>query len=304
MPDAVVYRTGAPEDSYAVFRVFEESLTDLVRRMGEAGPMSWDDPAALAKMWEERRSLYEHLADTTRHFVIAEREGRIIGFARSICRDGVQELTELFVLPAAQGSGVGRELLVLAFPVAGPRRRCIVASPDVRANALYLKSGVYPRFPVCYFGHTLELADVKTDLAFMPLPQSPSPDHLSMLAEIDRAILDHRRDEDHRWLAHDRQGYLYLRGGKPTGYGYTGKRNGPFALLDQRDFPGVLAHAERAAAGKWDHFGFEAPMINTVVVDYALARGFRMDSFTAWFMSDAPFGKFENYILTSPPFFM
>jgi len=35
-----------------------------------------------------------------------------------------------------------------------------------------------------------------------------------------------------------------------------------------------------------------------------LKRGFRLDKFMAVLMSDVPFGRFENYILTSPPFFL
>ena len=45
-------------------------------------------------------------------------------------------------------------------------------------------------------------------------------------------------------------------------------------------------------------------MINRDVVDYLLARGFRIDSFVAIMMNDGPFGRFENYIVTSPPFIL
>ncbi len=67
----------------------------------------------------------------------------------------------------------------------------------------------------------------------------------------------------------------------------------------------MLAHAEsKAAAQGQEEFGLEVPMINHVVVDYLLARGFRLDWFMAMLMSDKPFGKFENYIVTSPPFIL
>jgi hypothetical protein len=103
----------------------------------------------------------------------------------------------------------------------------------------------------------------------------------------------------------NRQGYLYYRGGKPVGYGYIGSSSGPFAVLETRDFPAALAHAETEAANQgYAHFGVEAPMINQVAVDYLLARSFWLDSFIAIFMSNVPFGKFEHYIITSPPFFL
>ena len=300
---STTFRPGSREDSYAVFSLFEQTLADLSRRLGIGWQTSWDDPDALARMWEERRSLYEYLAGTAAHFWLAEQDGQLAGFARSIVRDGVCQLTELFVLPGTQSGGVGRELLTRAFPVKGARRLSIIASPDIRAQVLYLKAGVYPRCPIYYFHRAPEKVPIDTNLAFEPV--TAAPDVLAAIAEIDSAILDHRRDEDHDWLLGDRQGYLYYRDGRPVGYGYVGKRSGPFALLDAADFPAVLAHAEtEAAAQGHTHFGMEVPMINRAAVDYLLARAFRVDAFIATLMQDQPFGRFENYVITSPPFFM
>lgn len=303
MREAIEFRRGTPADSYAVFEVFEQSLADLSRRQGSAAPTSAADPEALARMWVERCSLYEHLAHSADQFWLAERKGQVIGFSRSILRDGVRELTELFVLPGQQSAGVGRDLLARAFPANGARRRSIIASADVRAQALYLKAGVAPRFPIYYFGRAPEAVPMDTDLAIEPI--TPSAENLAMLGALDEALLWHRREEEHAWLLNDRQGYLYHRDGQPVGYGYVGVRNGPFALLDSADLCPVLAHAETVAAAQGrGEFGLEVPMANRAATDYLLARGYRMDSFMALLMSDAPFGRFENYILTSPPFFL
>ncbi len=300
---SVTFRPGTLADSYTVFNVFEESMADLSQRLGSMTPTSAADPVALARMWEERRSLYEHLARTAEHFWLAERDGQVIGFSRSILRDGVCELTELFVLPGQQSAGVGRELLARTFPVNGAKHRSIIATADFRAQALYLKAGVYPRFPIYYFGRAPEVVRVDTDLAFEPF--TASPENLAVIGALDEALLGHRRDEDHTWLLSDRQGYLYYRGDRPVGYGYIGTKNGPFALLDASDFPAVLAHAESEAAAQGrDEFGLKVPMVNRTTVDYLLARGYCLDSFIAILMSDAPWGKFENYIVTSPPFFV
>lgn len=293
---SVTYRAGTPEDSYAVFYLFEETIADLVRRFGATTPTS---PEALAKMWDERRSLYDHLARTADQYWIAEQVGEIIGFSRAIMRGGMQELTELFVKPGIQSSGVGRELITRALP-SGAAHRTIIATPDFRAQALYLKMGVYPRFPIYYFGRTPDIVPLETDLGFVPAAES-----LEALAGIDQQILGHRRDVDHQWLLGERQGYLYTRAGQIVGYGYVGHRNGPFALLNAADFPAVLAHAESEAARQGrEHFGVEVPTINQTALAYLVSRGFKLDSFMAIFMSDAPLGRFENYIVTSPPFFM
>jgi hypothetical protein len=48
----------------------------------------------------------------------------------------------------------------------------------------------------------------------------------------------------------------------------------------------------------------ELPLINRAAVQYLLGRGYQIESFVVAAMSDEPFGKFENYICSSPPFFM
>ena len=303
---AITYRPGSDADSYTVFHTFEQSLADLLRRMGSTTPTSIADPQALARMWTERRSLYTHLTDTADQFWVAEKEGQVIGFARSVVRGSVRELTELFVLPGQQSGGVGRELIKRAFPPAesdDAEYRSIIATTDFRAQALYLKSGVYPRFPIYYFGRQPQTVNLSSDLTFTP--STRSPETLEILGKLDEAVLGHRRDADHTWFLNDRQGYLYYRNNQPVGYGYVGVTSGPFALLDTADYPAVLAHAEsQAAASGREHFGLEIPVVNQVVVDYLLARDFQLDTFMAVMMTNKPFGKFENYILTSPSFFM
>lgn len=300
---SITYRSGSLDDSYTVFKIFEDTYADLSRRMGSTTPTSAAEPEALVRMWQERRPLYQHLARTAEHFWIAEREGLAIGFARSIHRDGVRQLTEYFVLPAAQSAGVGRELLKLAFPEEGARQRSILSSPDMAAQSHYLKAGVYPRFPLYYFWRKPEAVPVVSDLVFEPHTASPSD--LVVLSDLDNKVLGYRRNVDHQWLASDRKGYLYFRDDTPVGYGYTGVRNGPFALLETSDFPAVLAQAESAAAGQsYEHFGMEVPMNNKTAVDYLLIRGFRIDPFIAILMNDKPIGNLGNYIATSPPFFL
>ncbi len=295
---------GSVADSYAVFLVFERAYADLTQRLGIAEPTSAANPDALARTWKKRQPMYEHLAETADQFWLARRSDETIGFARSILRDGLRLLTELFILPGQQSSGLGRELLARALPAQGAERRWLLATGDLRAQALYLKHGLYPQFPAYYFWRQpRQLPPPESDLLIEAA--APSPAAIQAMGDIDAHLLNHRRDADHRWLLGDRQGYLYTRAGQPVGYGYVSQANGPFALLDEADFPAALAHAEGQAARQGrSHFGLEVPMVNHRAVDYLLANGFRIDRFMAQFMSDGPTGRFSNYIITSPPFIL
>jgi hypothetical protein len=208
----------------------------------------------------------------------------------------------------------------------------VVASPDVRGEALYLRAGLTARFTIAYFSRRPERVRVGSDLAFVPFAAEPA--RLEDLAAVDRAVIGHRRDEDHAWLLRDRTGFLCVRDGRPVGYGYVGGgRCGPIALLEERDFPAALAHAETLAhegtparagtparSGAPGHadtpagaerersdpdeeLGLDVPLVNRVAVSHLLSRGFRLTPHHMLFLADRPFGAFERYVCMSPTFF-
>jgi len=294
----VTYRRGSIEDSRAVFDVFVESIIDLGERMNVMPISGGRDPQAMQSLWHRRRALFDFLAKDAAQFWLAEEEGKVIAYARSIEHDGLLELTEFFVAPRNQSAGVGSELLARAFQSRTAQYRVIIATTDNRALARYLKVGVYARFPIKYFFRKAERVEVKTDLAFEPLV---TDHHMADLNRIDRALIGHARPVMHRWMATDREGFVYRRKGEVTGYGYA---NGPYALMSDGDFPAVLAHAESRAAEKEKNFGVEVPLINRRAIQYLLERKCEIDSFNTMFMSSEPFGRFENYLCFSPIFFM
>jgi len=294
----VTYRKGTVADSLGVFQVFVKSIMDYSERMNVMGITGGNDPEVLQSLWERRRPMFDHLAGSSPHFWVAEKEGTIAGYARSIEHDGMIELTEFFVLPGQQSAGLGRELLARAFPETDSPHRVIVATLDERALARYLKAGVYARFPIKYFSRKAETVEVPTDLAFEPMLPGL---HTEAINRIDRYVLGHTRAPLHEWIATARDGFVCRRGGEVAGYGYD---EGPYALLDENDFPAVLAHAESRMAEKGGEFGVETPLINKKAIQYFMDRKYQIDSFTALFMSNEPFGRFENYLCFSPIFFM
>ena len=297
----VTYRPGTVADSYAVFQIFVKAIMDYSTRMNVMAITGGDDPEVLDSMWQRRSNMFEFLARIASQFWVAEKEGKIIAYARSIEHDGLQELTEFFVSPDQQSAGVGGELLSRAFPKSGARYRTIIATLDERALYRYMKSGVYGRFPLKYFFRKAEKVDVQSDLEIEPLNFEL---HCEEINRIDRQVLVHSRQPIHEWIGSTRQGYVYKRNGEVVGYGYVGSGNGPFAVLDEDDFPAVLAHAESLMAEQDKDFGVETPLVNSAAIRYFIERKYKIDSFSTIFMSNVPFGKFENYLCFSPEFFM
>jgi GNAT superfamily N-acetyltransferase len=255
----------------------------------------------IESLWKKRKTMFEYLATAAAQFWVAELDGKIIGYARSMEHDGMQELTEFFVLPEQQSGGVGGELLMRAFPKTEARYRTVIATLDERALYRYMKMGVYGRFPFKYFYRKAETVEVKTDLRIEPAQLKL---HIQDINRIDRELISHTRENLHRWIITDRNGFVYKRNGGIVGYGYVGSSSGPFAVLDENDFPAVLAHAESLMAKIGANFGVETPLINTKAIQYFVERKYQIDSFSAIFMSNVPFGKFENYLCFSPEFFM
>lgn len=302
----ITYRAATNADSRAAFDVFVDSIGDFGERIRNASMVEFADPAQRDAAWSRRRPLYDHLAATYERWWIAQDgDGRTIGNARSILRDGTRQLTEFFVSPHTQARGVGRELLERVFPAGeGAERRIVIATTDTRAVTRYLRAGVYPISPLQGFagppsaeGH---------DLAGLTFERVTDVEEgVEQMAAVDQDVLGYRRDAEHRYMLAERDGYLYRRGDRIAGYGYMGDRAGPLAMLTRADLVPALGHLEaRAHERGLESVEFEVPLVNRVAIDHLLGRGFRVDPFVVYLMSDRDFVSYERYVVTSPPFFL
>lgn len=293
----IIYRRGTHDDMRAVHRVFRISLWDLLYRMGyfDSPDVSDED---INKNFDERIRLYEYLSNQAEQFWLAERDGDIIGLARTTLEDGVRELTEFFVSPTAQSAGVGRELLNRAL-LNDDNINCIIATGDVRAQARYLKAGVYPRHTIYELEREPRQRDVPPELDAQQTELSD--DTLKLLGEIDKTVIGLKRPEHHRWLLSERTLYVYRVDGEIIGYGYVGKQSGPFALYQPQYFPLVTAHAENICAEQGnDRIMFVVPSVNTIALNHLIATGYKIGPFILHFMSTKPIGQFDHYLGTDP----
>jgi GNAT superfamily N-acetyltransferase len=108
-----VFRRGTPDDSRAAFDLSMAAISDLYARQNHSLSL---DPDAF---WRVLRPYLSHLAAHAAEWWIAEDacDGALVGHARSVQREGLFELSELFVKPSAQSAGVGKSLMERAFPV-------------------------------------------------------------------------------------------------------------------------------------------------------------------------------------------
>ena len=125
-----------------VDRSDQEALAGLAAACGQSGAFSAEDAAYVAAV-----------ADAGR-FVVASDHGALVGFAGVVRRDEVAFLTDLFVLPSAQGRGAGSALLHDVWD--GTTERATSASTHPVALTAYVRWGLVPAWPLLY----LEVAGV------------------------------------------------------------------------------------------------------------------------------------------------
>jgi predicted acetyltransferase len=302
--EPISLRPGTPDDGLACWRVLYEAINDLARRTG-SDPIPGEVDASYVRF----EAISQYLAETAAEFWVAEERssGELIGYARSIEHGGFFELTEFFVLPGHQATGVGRQLLARAFPSDRGDLRVIVATTDVRALARYAKAGMTARTVVASLmgTPTLPAAPPSPDPALVVERVEPEAP-LEELAALDRAIAGFDRGPVLAWLAATREALLFRRDGRPVGYAFVSERaTGPIGANDPDDLPQILDEVlRRAGALGAESATFEVPMSNGAALRHLLARGLQIDSSLTLLLSNREFGRMDRYLAYSPPIFL
>ncbi len=296
----VGYRRATPNDAVACHELMWASVTDLGRRQGSVLEGTADD------WWRSSEPLHRLLARIATQWWVAEEtdSGRLVGFARSIEREGLVELTEFFVRPGQQSRGVGKALLERAFPTGRGSVRSIIATSDVRAQARYYAAGTVGRFPLYTLGG---VPDDTGPMSGVTVESIDGERAIEAQREVERTVLGHRRSDDEvRWLLDRRQGHLYRRADRVIGFSFVGRDGaGPMAVLEESDLPAILRHVEGLARSLGlERLELQMPAPNAVGIRHLMGRGFRFDSWINILMSDRPFGQFDRFIPFSPPLFL
>lgn len=298
-----VYRPIETADLKNIARVFVASLNQRHLDTGLEPIVDLTDEAAWNTMWEkERRPLFEHVSAHSAVGWLAEDDGEVLGYARSIQRDHVCQLADFFVHPDKQLAGLGRELLNRAFEQVDSPSRLILANTNPAALSRYMRAGVYPLDTIFDFERKARPVSVETDLEISSLPSETET--LEALNKIDKTLLGYTRPQEHIWLAQQRNRHMFFRNGAPVGYGYAGRWSGPMAALDTNDMPAIMAHVETDAAQSDATFTVMVPLANRAVMAYLIDQGFQLDTgHSMFFMADFTPPGLDRYLFSLPGFF-
>jgi GNAT superfamily N-acetyltransferase len=318
-PAGFAFRPATPADLPTCARIWRESLNDYMGRLGL--PEVPDDLVAILR-------LYGHLqsTDPTR-FIVAERAGdgepatdgsAIDAFVVALVRDGLWFLSMLFVLPRAQGRGLGRALLGAALTADGvdaPKWHATATdSAQPISNGLYGSFGMVPRIPLLRLVGLPErrrsfpaLPHGVEATAFEEIDGTGAGLGTSALAAevaaLDRDALGVEHAVDHAFVAAEgRRGFLYHDAtGAAVGYGYTSEsgRVGPISVADAGLIGAVVGHLVTAVRPR-GAFGLWVPGTAGEAVVPLLRAGFRFDGFPVLLCWDQPFADFTRYLPISP----
>ena len=290
-----------PSDRMPAYRLFRAVLWDF---MLAQGIVTDEDSYDLDEYFKHQQNYYVHLEKhASEDWVAEDDQNNIVGWARSIERDGHLQLTHFFVNTKTQGTGVGRALLDKAFPLGRGRQRSILATINPRALSLYLRYGVsFQGMAFNLIGRpqprTLD-TDLDIELA------EPSTQTLHAVLDIDSAILGYRRTVEIEFFMNNQPTYLFRRQGKIVAYafGYGNHTNGPAAALSNSDMPVLMQQIEQSAVAEGaGSLELVMPAMADNAVRWALESGYQMDSFHEFLLANNSDMKLDRYLINQSSF--
>jgi GNAT superfamily N-acetyltransferase len=285
-----------PDELEEVWRVHVAASNDGLVRSCQPVVRPTDAPVAS----DARRGL---TSDPDGYFCAVE-EGRIRGMVSALVRGRLWYLSMFFVLPGAQGRGVGRALLerALAYGEArGAQVRFTWATLDPRAQARYVMAGMAPRWPIYRLdGDAASVARLKAQVGLGPqegeLPCDPAAAE-KLMAEV---LGDGRAEDLAHWRGDSGAAVAIERGGEIAGFAYRrGQRIGPAAGHDETALLRAVAAAAVAGVGSGGGVTMRVPGACASLLQALVGCGFRIGSPTL-FMASRLFGRPELYLPSGP----
>jgi ribosomal protein S18 acetylase RimI-like enzyme len=294
------YRPARAEDFVRADELVVASINDLTERHG------------FGKIASPRPPQFQlfSLQDDPDGLWVAEDAGQTVGFAWSWVCDDLWFLAQLFVSPAQQGSGIGNELIKRTWEPAQAKgtanKALITFTFNTVSQGLYLRHGMFPRFPIYNFSIMRERLIGRLQGAQLRcLPLEDTEAHLDALAQIDVRALHISRRKHHAYLIKDKatKGFMLHDGNGCVGYAYIADGHiGPLAV----ERPGTMGAAFRtalslAAASGASQVSAFIPGASDAALSVAVEHGMRI-TLPMVLMSSRDFGDWTQYLPRNPGF--
>jgi ribosomal protein S18 acetylase RimI-like enzyme len=241
---------------------------------------------------------------------IAEDASQIIGFAWSwVCGD-LWFLAQLFVSPDHQGHGIGNELLKRTWEPAQKKgatsKALITFSFNTVSQGLYMRHGMFPRFPIYNFSVAREtLLSRLQGAQFRCVPIEQTALHLRSLAQIDARALGVSREKHHRYLIDDgaTKGVMLYDGDEAAGYAYVADGHiGPLAVAKPDAMDAAFKTAlNLVAEGNSQQVSAFLPSTSESALSIAVEHGMRI-TLPMVLMSSRDVGDWTQYLPRNPGF--
>jgi GNAT superfamily N-acetyltransferase len=238
---------------------------------------------------------------------VAEEDGKVVGVSIASLREPAWFLAFLFINPACQARGIGRQLIERALAYGGhdaALRTLVTWAYNPASIGLYLRYGIRPLEPLYVFD--APVGEVQRRLAGARMLDSEvatGSDTAECLAAIDRSVLGMDRVALHRFLlgAPGNVCRIFRAGGAACGYAYVSAagRVGPVAAAAPLEFGQVLETAlSHAAAISRERVSAVLAGSNAAGLAAATECGMRITT-PLLLMATRRFGDWDRYVFHS-----
>jgi len=311
--DGVSFREGTAADLRHTYALSQRTMHSLAIEQGYLPAAPERSDAQIDVSWSRHRALEEFVDAQERRYVIAENSNGPVAFARVVCFDGMEELTDLMVGPDHQGRGIGRTLLQQVWggdpsPAVG---RLVVATGNPRDLSLYTDFGV---MPVAGHWHMRQRAEVYLHNRAQEMMDTTDPG--VHVLKADRAVAEWKRLEPpaiahgrpalHEFFGRDRTCLATIDGdsGQARSLCWVSADGdiGPAVAASPGELvPVVLAALDRVAMTQEPHV---LSVFSSTLAWWLLSRlrglGFSV-YWPSWILCSVPLPGLDRYMPTRPP---
>jgi GNAT superfamily N-acetyltransferase len=310
----LTFREGSTSDLETTFGLSERAMHDSAVKQGVIPPTQELTDAHIRGDWARQRSIIEFIASQPGgHYLIASDGEMPVGYARTVHFDGMEELTELMVLPDHQRKGIGRQMLELAWPddPSPELGRVVVAAGSASDLSLYTEFGV---MPVAGHWHMRQRAEVYLHHRSQEMADTTDPG--VHVLKADRAVAEWKRLEPsaiahgrpalHEFFGRDRNCLATIdpSTGEATSLCWVSSDGdiGPAVAASPGELvPVVLAALDRVAMTQEPHM----LSVFTSTLSWWLLRRLRGLGFSvywpSWILCSVPLPGLDRYMPTRPP---